>query len=420
MDAGSALLIAVLPHVNAIIRPVDASVPPEGPAHAQARVREEASVSEPLFERTVDRRRFFGLALRAGAYGVALPSLLAACGRDDPVVTAPAAGGSGAGTGGEERVIVGDVIDYALTSEEWAGAFGFVTFRLQRSVVDGNDVYLVRTDTSDEAFAMTEGLVWAPKLAGLRAAGLTGDAFLVSGGMDDQSIVLSSEPGRAGYTPAWRIHRASWSAAPRPLRSTGDVDAAAEAGEITLEETDIVLNGAVVKWSDGEMPVDQERIEYLGGGQLLEPVDAAGLTATFKLHECFPGVRYVVFDTSLEPMAEGMNIAHSPGLADSPDAGATGRTNVFMNGLDGSGPMGFQPSVFDSRAGTPEWSPYWDHMTYAWKDGVEPRALGTEREVHAARDAGELDEFPGTPDTKGEIFTVNCPVPVLAPNTFEG
>jgi hypothetical protein len=42
------------------------------------------------------------------------------------------------------------------------------------------------------------------------------------------------------------------------------------------------------------------------------------------------------------------------------------------------------------------------------------------RKVHAARDAGELDEFPGTPDTKGEIFTVNCPVPVLAPNTFVG
>jgi hypothetical protein len=82
--------------------------------------------------------------------------------------------------------------------------------------------------------------------------------------------------------------------------------------------------------------------------------------------------------------------------------------------------MGFQPSVFDSQAGTPAWSSYWDHMTYAWKDGVEPRALRTEREVHAARDAGELDEFPGTPDTKGEIFTVNCPVPVLAPNTFVG
>ncbi|MCA1671259.1 MAG: hypothetical protein LC799_03315 [Actinobacteria bacterium] len=375
-------------------------------------------MTEPLLDRTVDRRRFFRMALGAGAYGVALPSLLAACGRDEPAVTAPGGGGQDALPG--EQVLVGDVVDYALTSEDWAGAFGFVTFRLQRGAVDGTDVYLVRTDTSEEEFAATEKLVWAPKLGGLAAGRLTGDAFLVSGGTADQAIVLSSEPGRPEYTPAWRVHRATWSGTARPLRSIEDVEAAAQAGDLDVEETDIVLNGAVVKWSDGEMPVDEERTEYLGGGQLLEPIDTEALTAKFKLHECFPGVRYVVFDVSLEPMAEGMNVAHSPGLAGSPTAGATGRTNVFMNGLKGPGPMGFQPSVFDSRAGTPEWSPYWDHMTYAWKDGVEPRVLANEDGVHAARDAGELDEFPGTPDTEGAVFTVNCPVPILAPNTFEG
>ena len=118
-------------------------------------------------------------------------------------------------------------------------------------------------------------------------------------------------------------------------------------------------------------------------------------------------------------MAQGMQIAHSPALQESPRARATGRTNVFMNGLKGPGPMGFQPSVFDSEAGAEEWSPYWDHMTYAWK-GKDPRVLTTEDEVHAARDGGDLDEFPGTPDTNGAIFTVNCPVPVIAPNTFTG
>jgi hypothetical protein len=80
--------------------------------------------------------------------------------------------------------------------------------------------------------------------------------------------------------------------------------------------------------------------------------------------------------------------------------------------------MGFQPSVFDSQAGEPAWSPYWDHMTYAWKDEAAARVLKTESEVHEARDAGQLDEFPGTPDTKGEVFTVNCQVPVTAPATF--
>ncbi len=50
---------------------------------------------------------------------------------------------------------------------------------------------------------------------------------------------------------------------------------------------------------------------------------------------------------------------------------------------------------------------------------MEPRLLTSQTAIHEASDAGDLDEFPGVPDTAGEIFTENCPVPVLAPNTFE-
>jgi hypothetical protein len=57
-------------------------------------------------------------------------------------------------------------------------------------------------------------------------------------------------------------------------------------------------------------------------------------------------------------------------------------------------------------------------MTYVWQEDANARVLTSESVVHEARDAGELEEFPGTPDTNGEIFTVNCPVPVVAPNTF--
>jgi len=365
----------------------------------------------------LDRREFFGWTWR-GAIGLgvlgAVPSLLAACGRDEPAVTAV---GEGAGGAMQGEVIVGDVVDHALRSDEWAGPFGFVTFALHHGVFEGDDLYFIRTDTSDQTFAQAEGLVWAPKIAGLAAGGLTGDAYLVEGA-PDQPAVLSSAPGRPDFTPAWRINRVRWKGSQKDLASVGEVQDAESAGDLTVERTEIVLNGAVVSWGSEEMSVDGERVEYLGGGQLLEPPDTAGMRVSFKLHECFPGVRYIVCDTSLEPMAEGMHVVHSPRLADSPSAAATGRTNVFMNGLEGPGPMGFQPSVFDSEAGDADWSPFWDHMTYAWGDAVEARVLTTEEEVHAARDAGELEEFPGTPDTKGEVFTVNCPVPVLAANTF--
>lgn len=106
----------------------------------------------------------------------------------------------------------------------------------------------------------------------------------------------------------------------------------------------------------------------------------------------------------------------SPGLQEvATQAGATGVTNVFANGIEGPGPMGFQPSAFDFPAGAEDCSPYWDHFTYEWNTDADARVLQSMTEVHAARDAGELTEYPGVPATDGTVFTVNCPVPVLGP-----
>lgn len=365
------------------------------------------------------RREFLYRGGQFALLGMVAPGLLAACGGDSDneptgasVATSPTTQDDVEGTR-----LVTDVIDFALTSNEWQGAFGFVTLRLHHAVVEGKDAYFIRTDTSDGTFAGNEGLVFAPKLSALAAPGLSGEMFLFD---DDHPAVLSSEPGRKDYTPAWRIREVAWTGSPGQIDSVAALRQAEQKGDIKVRGTETILNAAVVKWSSGELPVDGDLKDYLGGGQLVEKPDTQGLQATFKLHECFPQARYIVVDTSLEPMAVGMNVGSSPMLAGGSKAGATGRTNVFMNGVKGPGPMGFQPSVFDSQAGEEEWSPYWDHMTYAWKKDDGARVLASEDEVHSARDGGELDEFPGTPDTKGEIFTVNCPVPVSAPNTFTG
>ncbi|MDQ3963326.1 MAG: hypothetical protein M3277_05350 [Actinomycetota bacterium] len=384
----------------------------------------ESELQRAVKTNVVDRRQFLIQGTKKGVgfslLGLAAPSLLAACAADTATETASGAspGAPSPAGDGDATALVGDVLDFALTSPEWEGPFGFVVFRLHRAVVDGKDAFFIRTDASDQEFASQESLVWAPKIGGLARQGLSGEAYFFDDG--DQPVVLSSEPGRPDYTPAWRANRVEWKGQPRSLSSVDDVKAAEVKGDLRVRPSKAIVNAAIVKWSGGEMPVDGELRDYLGGGQLIEAPDTNSLTVRFKLHECFPRVRYIVCDTSLEPMAQGMQVAHSPALQKSPSVEATGRTNVFMNGLKGPGPMGFQPSVFDSQAGAEEWSPYWDHMTYAWKKGKDPRVLTTEDEVHAARDAGELEEFPGTPDTKGTIFTVNCPVPVLAPNTFTG
>lgn len=389
--------------------------------------------SEPGGFPVLSRRQFI---VRSGKRGVgvvllggSLPAILAACGGDDetqatttqPSPTTAAAPSPEATTDAETAgdAIVGDVVDFALESDEWAGAFGFVALRLHRGLFDGSDVYFIRTDASDPDYAGENGLVAVPKLAELAGSDVVGRLYLPEDDANEQPPILSTEPGQDDYSPAWQVHQLRWTGDPQPLESVADVEASVADGVLEVDDSGVVVNFPVVKWSSGELPVDDEQTEYLGPGQLLEPPDTDGMTATFKLHECFPASWYIVVDTDLQPMADGMQVAHSPALAGATDAGATGRTNVFMNGIEGSGPMGFQPSIFDTQAGDPEWSPYWDHMTYAWADDAEVRVLTTEDELHAARDAGELEEFPGTPDTGGEVFVVNCPVPVIADNTFE-
>lgn len=372
-------------------------------------VREEAGI---------DRRALLTRsAILLGASGP-VAGLLAACGDDDDsggtVATSPAEAGEG-------TAIVGDVLDFALSSDEWKGAFGFVSMRLHRGVVDGEDAWFIRTDASDRAFAESEGLVFAPRIAPLTGSGLSGDLYLVEDGVDDQPTVLSADPRSEAYTPAWQVSMARWRGEPKPLESVADVERAGRDGALEVERTETIMNAPICSWAGGAIGVDRQLRDYLGEGQLIEEPDTDSGEIMFKLHECFPNARYIVCDHSIEPGAEMTATVFAPGLHSRPtEAEATGRTNVFMNGLAGPGPMKFQPSVFDSDPGDPIWSPYWDHFTYAWSEDATPRVLRTERQVYAARDAGELEEFPGTPDTKGEVFTVNCPVPVTAPATFSG
>lgn len=162
---------------------------------------------QPATKRGLGRREFLYRGGRIALIGVAAPGLLAACGSDEDDPAGAAAGTSGQGSEADGTPIVGDVIDFALSSDEWEGAFGFVTLRLHPAAVDGKDAYFIRTDTSDRTLAEREGLVFAPKLEPLASNGVSGEMFWFD---DDHPAVLSTEPGRGDYTPAWRVSQVEW------------------------------------------------------------------------------------------------------------------------------------------------------------------------------------------------------------------
>ncbi len=316
------------------------------------------------------------------------------------------------------RKNVGDVLRFSTRPQGWKGLFGFVTFRLHPAFFDGKRVYHIRTDASDQAFAQEQGLVFVPKLALALRGEATADYYLFANPASGQLPVVSTAPGRDDFTPAFHIHRVTWKRTPKVLRSVQEVRDAESAGDVEVAATQVVVNYPLVRWPDGQLPVDKQRTQYLGQGQLLADPDVERREGTFKLHQCFPNHWYIVTDTSAVPMAPMMKVAASPRTGALTKLGATAKILVFGNGIKGPGPMGFQPSVFDSNPGDAIWSPFWDHYTFTWEKGARARVLRSEREIVSEEAAGRLKRWPGTPDTKGALFVVNCPAPVTAPPTW--
>lgn len=367
----------------------------------------------------VSRRDFLRLsAISSGAV------LLAACGANgsDPEPTAGAGGGGSAPTPTvaateEVEVMAQDVLEYLLESDEWSGQYGSVTFRLHEGVYNGEPIYYIRTDASDQTYAEANGLVYVPLLNAGRD--VAAPLYVFANG---RSAILSRSPAEDDFVSLFQIKNVTVNDDSAVLDSAAAVEQAAAAGQVTIEEAEIpvFVNFPVAKWPGGELAVDNDKTETLGSGQLMAPIDTANMTVTFKLHQCYPGSRYILTDTSSVGMAPMMSVPASAPTQALMDSGATDEIWVFANGIPGSGVMGFQPAVFDNKAGQPAWSPFWNHFTLQWKDESQARVIKTSAEIRELVAAGGLAQFNGVPDTHPNGFVVNCPAPILAPNTFAG
>ena len=78
-----------------------------------------------------------------------------------------------------------------------------------------------------------------------------------------------------------------------------------------------------------------------------------------------------------------------PALAQVPDS-ALADVYVFENGVEGKGPLGFQPDVFPSPPGTQGYAPLRRVNVVTWTDPAQARLLKSVSEVLAAQAAGEI------------------------------
>lgn len=78
-----------------------------------------------------------------------------------------------------------------------------------------------------------------------------------------------------------------------------------------------------------------------------------------------------------------------PSLAQAPES-MLANVYVFTNGVQGGGPLGFQPDVFDNPPGTDGYSPLRAIILVTWKDERAARELKSAAEVKEADASGEV------------------------------
>jgi hypothetical protein len=88
-------------------------------------------------------------------------------------------------------------------------------------------------------------------------------------------------------------------------------------------------------------------------------------------------------------MMMGPSVVHVPELADVPGS-AVASVYVFKNGVAGQGPFGFQPDIFDSVPGDPDYSPLRSVNLVTWNEGASPVEMHSVEEIEAASQRGQV------------------------------
>jgi len=302
------------------------------------------------------------------------------------------------------------------------------TIPLHTGLVEGGLAYFIITDTNDQEYAstLTERQEWkvefAPTLNNTSNLSL-GTVYVFTNGVNGngtqgfQSEVLSSTPEQKNeYSPLGSVINVTW----KPGQNSEQLDSiekileAEEAGRVTLEETELIINIPQILWPEGQMLVRVNQtlshdMEY-GGGQVLD-IDLEKMTVSFIAHRGWgPDGRtiyYIVTDATPSGPAEMMGVVDSPSLANLISTAAASDLFQFTNGIRGSGPMGFQPGISSSSLGDSNYSPIWRIFTVSWVDPENAKVLETREDIDDFKSRGLIEVNLAKPMNSDHI--VNCP-----------
>jgi hypothetical protein len=296
---------------------------------------------------------------------------------------------------------------------------------LAKGYENGNEIFFIATDASDEKIAQQATKLlgfkvnFAPLLSQTPESALS-QVYAFTNGLPGkgpfgfQLPVLNAKPGDSGYSPLLQVNTVTWkdNSTAKELKSVQEIMTAEKNGSLTLNKTGIVVNHPAIKWQDGEMKIRENKTinddSTYGPAQVLN-IDTEKMIVTMVAHRGWgpdgKSIYYIVTDATPETPAGMMGVSSVPlneKLASSPVAVDLFQ---FMNGINGSGPMGFQAGIGAANPTDKNYSPMWKISFNEWKDPSQARVLETLNDVVAMQKAGMITI---TPALEGK-HVVNCP-----------
>ena len=110
-------------------------------------------------------------------------------------------------------------------------------------------------------------------------------------------------------------------------------------------------------------------------------------------------------DATPEMPANMMGVSHVPANEQLVGTSVAPGLFQFTNGINGSGPMGFQAGIGQTAPGDQNYSPMWFISFIEWNDPSQARVLETVNDVAAMQQAGLITVTPAM----GGMHVVNCP-----------
>jgi hypothetical protein len=299
---------------------------------------------------------------------------------------------------------------------------------LMKGYENGNEIFFIATDASDNQTAtqITNAtgfkVNFAPLLA-MTPEEARGQAYVFENGIEGegplgfQLPVINARPGQEGYSPLLQINLVRWNEGGQPteLRSEQDILTASNAGQLTITETGVIVNHPAVQWEGGSLSIREDVLNITDessymGGQVTNIDTAVNMTATFVAHRGWgpdgKTVYYIVTDAVPEMPANMMGVPFVP--ADERLVGTPAAVDLFQftNGINGTGPMGFQAGIGVANPDDPsKYSPMWRISFIEWKDPSQARILENQNDINTMLQNGLITI---TPAMEGRHI-VNCP-----------